>query len=201
MNLVGVALQRNPLYVSVRGMDALAAPLLLLFYDKENVALACLEKLLQNFQQHLFAADSAAFLRRQLVTSNRLLLFIDPQLALHMNTLGIYSHSVLQMTLLPPLLLALMLVSLLLLPLLLLALLMLSLQLLALLLLLLVALLLLTLLLMLSLLLLSLLLSLLLLSLLLLLLREAARIFVLMCCTANGVLFGQKSWRKPYYAL
>ncbi|OEH75962.1 TBC domain-containing protein kinase (incomplete catalytic triad) [Cyclospora cayetanensis] len=88
VTLVGVALQRNPLYVSVRGMDALAAPLLLLFYERENVALACLEKLLQDFQQHLFAADSASFLRRQLAASNRLLAFVDPTLALHLYRLG-----------------------------------------------------------------------------------------------------------------
>lgn len=88
VTLVGVVLQRNPLYVCVRGMDALAAPLLLLYYGQENVALACLEKLLQDFQQHLFAADSASFLRRQLATSNRLLLFVDPELALHMHRLG-----------------------------------------------------------------------------------------------------------------
>lgn len=88
VTLVGIALQRNPLYVCVRGLDALAAPLLVLYYGQDHVALACLEKLLQDFQQHLFAADSASFLRRQLAASNRLLVFVDPELALHMQKLG-----------------------------------------------------------------------------------------------------------------
>ncbi|KAL8270845.1 hypothetical protein Esti_005216 [Eimeria stiedai] len=88
LTLVGVVLQRNPAYVCMRGLDALAAPFLLLYYEQESVALACLERMLQDFQHQFFAADSASFLRQQLAASNRLLLFVDPQLAFHMQRLG-----------------------------------------------------------------------------------------------------------------
>ncbi|KAL8444250.1 hypothetical protein Emag_005607 [Eimeria magna] len=39
---------------------------------QESVALACLERMLQDFQHQFFAADSASFLRQQLAASNRL---------------------------------------------------------------------------------------------------------------------------------
>ncbi|KAL8448698.1 hypothetical protein Emed_003607 [Eimeria media] len=61
-----------PSYVCMRGLDALAAPFLLLYYEQESVALACLERMLQDFQHQFFAADSASFLRQQLAASNRL---------------------------------------------------------------------------------------------------------------------------------
>ncbi|KAL8438664.1 hypothetical protein ACSSS7_000006 [Eimeria intestinalis] len=63
LTLVGVILQRSPSYVCMRGLDALAAPFLLLYYDQESVALACLERMLKDFQHQFFAADNASFLR------------------------------------------------------------------------------------------------------------------------------------------
>nr|CEL70959.1 TPA: TBC domain-containing kinase (incomplete catalytic triad), putative [Neospora caninum Liverpool] len=75
---------------SARGLDAIAAPLQLLYMNHPQIALACLDRLLTRQGQYkLFGCDNAAAIEEQLACFSQLLYFFDPPLAVHLQRIGL----------------------------------------------------------------------------------------------------------------
>ncbi|KEP60863.1 UNVERIFIED_CONTAM: TBC domain-containing kinase (incomplete catalytic triad) [Hammondia hammondi] len=77
-------------FFSARGLDAIAAPLQLLYMSHPQIALACLDRLLTRQGQYkLFGCDNAAAIEEQLACFSQLLCFFDPLLAVHLQRIGL----------------------------------------------------------------------------------------------------------------
>ncbi|EPT25174.1 TBC domain-containing kinase (incomplete catalytic triad) [Toxoplasma gondii ME49] len=77
-------------FFSARGLDAIAAPLQLLYMNHPQIALACLDRLLTRQGQYkLFGCDNAAAIEEQLACFSQLLCFFDPLLAVHLQRIGL----------------------------------------------------------------------------------------------------------------
>lgn len=82
------ARKANPFYMCARGLDALGAPFLSLNFNREWIAFCCLNQFLRTFQKHLFENDNKNALKNQMQISEKLLMFVDAELALHLQSLG-----------------------------------------------------------------------------------------------------------------
>ncbi|PFH38006.1 hypothetical protein BESB_003470 [Besnoitia besnoiti] len=89
-HLASVSAAESRAFVSARGLDAIAAPLQLLYGGQPQVALACLDRLLTRQSQFkLFGAENAAAIEDQLACFSQLLYFFDPLLATHLQAIGL----------------------------------------------------------------------------------------------------------------
>mmetsp|Transcript_15465 Transcript_15465/g.44185 ORF Transcript_15465/g.44185 Transcript_15465/m.44185 type:complete len:515 (+) Transcript_15465:637-2181(+) len=82
--------QESPQLAYLRGLESVASPLVVLFYHEQHIAFACLRAILRNFLENFFLKDQCAHLRGYLYLFNSLLFFLDPQLALHLQTIGLH---------------------------------------------------------------------------------------------------------------
>lgn len=78
----------NPHLVYWQGLDSLCAPFLVLHFNDEAMALACLDAFIQRFLNGVFASDNAAVMQEQLLLFAHLLAFHDPLLAVHFEQLN-----------------------------------------------------------------------------------------------------------------
>ncbi|CAK0868328.1 unnamed protein product [Prorocentrum cordatum] len=86
--LVYAAMSANPSLTRVDGLGALAAPLAVLHPGNEPAAFVCMQQLLHGFLWHLYAQDAGLHRHQCMYLYSSLLGFADPQLALHLQAIG-----------------------------------------------------------------------------------------------------------------
>ena len=78
----------NPNLVYWQGLDSLCAPFLLLNFNNESLAWACLSKFIPKYLYNMFQKDNASVIQEYLVKFSHLQAFYDPVLFNHMDEIG-----------------------------------------------------------------------------------------------------------------
>lgn len=71
-----------------QGLDSLCAPFLVLNFHFEARAFCCLKGMVQRFVRGFFESDNSMAMQHALALFDKLLLFHDPELALHLHNIG-----------------------------------------------------------------------------------------------------------------
>ncbi|KHJ99896.1 TBC domain protein [Oesophagostomum dentatum] len=80
----------NPQYVYWQGCDSLAAPFLLLNFNRLPVALACFTAFIKKYLNNFFLKDNSAIIQEQLAVFNHLLAFVDAKLYTRLASMDFY---------------------------------------------------------------------------------------------------------------
>ncbi|EYB99561.1 hypothetical protein Y032_0121g1011 [Ancylostoma ceylanicum] len=80
----------HPQYVYWQGCDSLAAPFLLLNFNRLPTALACLTAFIKKYLNNFFLKDNSAIIQEQLAVFNHLLAFVDAKLYTRLASLDFY---------------------------------------------------------------------------------------------------------------
>eukprot|EP00923_Selenidium_pygospionis_P009223 GHVN01015747.1.p1 GENE.GHVN01015747.1~~GHVN01015747.1.p1 ORF type:complete len:1083 (-),score=185.52 GHVN01015747.1:1393-4620(-) len=92
--LVQVLLFKHNQLEHMRGLECVAAPLVALFYGQETVAYECFERIVLNFlASYLAPSCTASALSSQMRLLDSFLMFLDPQLAIHLKRAGVLPAS------------------------------------------------------------------------------------------------------------
>ncbi|CAJ0609455.1 unnamed protein product [Cylicocyclus nassatus] len=83
-------LVRNPQYVYWQGCDSLAAPFLLLNFNRPSMALACFTAFIEKYLNKFFLKDNSAIIQEQLAVFNHLLAFVDAKLYTRLASMDFY---------------------------------------------------------------------------------------------------------------
>ena len=78
----------NPNLVYWQGLDSLCAPFLLLNFNNESLAWACLSKFIPKYLYNMFQKDNASVIQEYLAKFSHLQAFYDPVLFNHMDEIG-----------------------------------------------------------------------------------------------------------------
>ena len=78
----------NPQLVYWQGLDSLCAPFLLLNFNNESLAWACLSKFIPKYLYNMFQKDNASVIQEYLAKFSHLQAFYDPVLFNHMDEIG-----------------------------------------------------------------------------------------------------------------
>jgi Rab-GTPase-TBC domain len=71
-----------------QGLDSLFAPFLVLNFNDEALAFACVEKFIPKFLKNFFLMDNAPVLQEYLTIFRHILSFHDPELSVHLDLIG-----------------------------------------------------------------------------------------------------------------
>ncbi|CAD6187272.1 unnamed protein product [Caenorhabditis auriculariae] len=80
----------NERYVYWQGCDSLAAPFLLLNFNRPETALACLNEFIKRYLHDFFLKDNSAIIQEYLTVFNHLLAYVDAPLYSHLAELGFF---------------------------------------------------------------------------------------------------------------
>ncbi|WKY16745.1 hypothetical protein Q1695_001398 [Nippostrongylus brasiliensis] len=80
----------HPQYVYWQGCDSLAAPFLLLHFNRLPTALACLTAFIRKYLNNFFLKDNSAVIQEQLAVFNHLLAFVDSKLYTRLASMDFY---------------------------------------------------------------------------------------------------------------
>ncbi|KAK5984723.1 TBCK protein kinase [Trichostrongylus colubriformis] len=80
----------HPQYVYWQGCDSLAAPFLLLHFNRLPTALACLTAFIRKYLNNFFLKDNSAVIQEQLAVFNHLLAFVDAKLYTRLASMEFY---------------------------------------------------------------------------------------------------------------
>ncbi|KAE9414229.1 hypothetical protein Angca_007708, partial [Angiostrongylus cantonensis] len=80
----------HPQYVYWQGCDSLAAPFLLLYFNRLPTALACLTAFIRKYLNNFFLKDNSAVIQEQLAVFNHLLAFVDAKLFTRLVSMEFY---------------------------------------------------------------------------------------------------------------
>eukprot|EP01122_Echinamoeba_exundans_P012881 TRINITY_DN550_c0_g5_i2.p1 TRINITY_DN550_c0_g5~~TRINITY_DN550_c0_g5_i2.p1 ORF type:complete len:946 (-),score=79.65 TRINITY_DN550_c0_g5_i2:24-2861(-) len=87
-NILKAWVANNPSLSYWQGIDSLLAPYLSLNFDDEATAFACLQATIEKYSRNLFTKDNSVFFQEHLHTFKQLLLYHDPELGMHLHTIG-----------------------------------------------------------------------------------------------------------------
>jgi len=87
-NVLKCWVSANPSLVYWQGLDSLAAPFVCLDPDNEGMAYCCLHQLVKRYVHDLFLPDNSVELQHRMWSFSMLLVWHDPQLALHLTRLN-----------------------------------------------------------------------------------------------------------------
>ncbi|VDO97890.1 unnamed protein product [Heligmosomoides polygyrus] len=80
----------HPQYVYWQGCDSLAAPFLLLHFNRLPTALACLTAFIKKYLNDFFLKDNSAVIQEQLAVFNHLLAYVDAELYSRLASMDFY---------------------------------------------------------------------------------------------------------------
>jgi len=78
----------NPQYVYWQGLDSLTAPFLLLHFNDEALAYACLSAFIPKYLHNFFWKDNSVVIQEYLAKFSHLIAFHDPTLRNHLDSIG-----------------------------------------------------------------------------------------------------------------
>ncbi|KAJ1357875.1 hypothetical protein KIN20_016132 [Parelaphostrongylus tenuis] len=80
----------HPQYVYWQGCDSLAAPFLLLYFNRLPTAFSCLTTFIKKYLNNFFLKDNSAVIQEQLVVFSQLLAFVDAKLFTRLMSMEFY---------------------------------------------------------------------------------------------------------------
>ncbi|KAI9143714.1 rab-GTPase-TBC domain-containing protein [Paraphysoderma sedebokerense] len=83
-------LAANPKLVYWQGLDSVCAPFVALHFNNEAMAFACIQKFIPKFLSNFFTTDNSAALQEYLAIFKHLLSFHDPELSVHLDSIGFH---------------------------------------------------------------------------------------------------------------
>jgi hypothetical protein len=78
----------NKKLVYWQGLDSVCAPFLVLNFNEEALAYACVQKFIPKFLENFFLMDNAPVLQEYLAIFRHILSFHDPELSTHLDLIG-----------------------------------------------------------------------------------------------------------------